>query len=297
MSLYLVLAVGLIAISFASILIKLCDAPAMVIASYRLGVSALFFAAVSGVKKGNPFTKFSGQPIFLALVSGFFLSLHFATWITSLKYTSVANSVVLVSTSPVFVAVGSVFFLKEKITRLQIFGIVLTLLGAGILSLNELALAHRSIVGNALALVGAVGAAGYFLVGRNLRSQFDTRTYVTAVYSTAAVLLLIVTLSMQLPLTGYDRKIYGLFVLIAVLPQIIGHTSFNWALKFVSATMISIITLGEPVGAVILAYFLLQEKITANQAIGGILILSGVALAIRGESLQKTKPIRESAWK
>jgi len=281
---YLVLLIGITAVSFASILIKLCDAPALVIASYRLTISSVFFLAVTGFKRVNPFPVFSRRDFLLAIASGLFLCLHFSTWITSLKYTSVANSVVLVSTNPIFVALGSFIFLKEKISRLQVTGILLTMLGTFILSSSRSGSAEHNALGSGLALMGAVGGAGYFLLGRHLRSRVDTLSYVSVVYSSTAVFLILITTSLNFSFLGYEPRIYGLFILIALVPQVIGHTSFNFALKYLSAIMVSVATLGEPIGASLLAFLLLGEKITAFQAIGGSLILIGVALAMRGES-------------
>jgi drug/metabolite transporter (DMT)-like permease len=284
MIVYVILLIGIIAVSFASILIKLCDAPAMIIASYRLGFASLFFITSAGVKKVNPFTSFARHDFYLALLSGLFLSLHFATWITSLKYTSVASSVVLVTTSPIFVALGSTIFLKEKLSKLLMLGIGITVLGATTLSFKDFGVGTNPLLGDLLALTGALGGAGYFLIGRQLRSRIDTLDYVTVVYSATAVFLVIITQMFDYSFFGYDAKIYLLFFLIAFIPQVIGHTSFNWALKYLSAATVAVITLGEPIGATILAYFILDEKITALQALGGILILAGVAVALKGET-------------
>lgn len=289
MSVYLVLLLGVIAVSFASVLIKLCDAPAMVIASYRLSLASLFFIGGAAVKKVNPVIAFNRRDLVFALLSGIFLCLHFATWITSLKYTSVASSVVLVSTAPVFVAIGSFIFLKEKISKLLFWGVMLTVVGATILSTQEFAAGTDTLFGNGLALAGALGGAGYFLVGRDLRARIDTLAYVTVVYSTSALLLILLTLLFREPLFNYDFRVYLLFFLIAFVPQVIGHTSFNWSLKHVKAATVAVVTLGEPIGATVLALLFLGEKVTAIQLIGGILILIGVAFALRGDHPQKSK--------
>lgn len=286
---YLVLLIGILAVSGASILIKLCDAPAMVIASYRLTLSALFFLGVSAAKKHNPIAAFERSDIRLALLSGLFLCLHFATWITSLKFTSVANSVMLVSTAPIFVALGSFLILKEKISSLVIAGIAIAVSGMVALSFNHSEVAENAGLGNLLALLGAVGGAGYFLIGRKLRARIDTLTYVSVVYSVTAIFLVVITFTLNLNFVGYEPKIYLLLLLIALAPQVIGHTSFNWALKYVSATMVALVTLGEPIGASVLAFFVLGEKITAFQVIGGSLILIGVGLALWSESTQRVK--------
>ncbi|HEX9652430.1 MAG TPA: DMT family transporter [bacterium] len=286
---YLVLLIAILAVSGAAILIKLCDAPAMVIASYRLALSSLFFLTVSGLKKQNPLVAFGRADLRLALISGLFLCLHFATWISSLKFTSVANSVLFVSTSPIFVAIGSFLLLREKISGVVMVGIAIAIAGMVALSFNEAGSAENAGFGNTLALLGAIGGAGYFLIGRKLRARVDTIAYVAVVYSTTALLLLTLTVALNLSLTGYEPQAYLLFLLIALLPQVVGHTSFNWALKHVSATMVALVTLGEPIGASILAFFVLGEKIAAFQVVGGSLILAGVGLAIWSESTQRMK--------
>lgn len=286
MAFYAVIFIGILSISLASILIKLCSAPAMVIASYRLGVASLFFVSTCLVKRTNPLAAFTRRDLLLAMGSGLFLSLHFAAWITSLKYTSVANSVVLMATMPIFVGLGSLLFLKERWTRHLSFGMVLTIAGAVTMSANKLGAGQSSAIGNALALCGAIAGAGYYLLGRDLRARVNTIEYVTVVYAITAVILILLTTSFRFNFTNYGLKVFVLFFLLALVPQVIGHTSFNWALRHVSAATVSVLTLGEPIGAPILAFFILGEKITAIQLIGGMLILIGVALALRGEFLK-----------
>ncbi len=281
--LYFILVAGIIAISFASILIKLCNAPAMVIASYRLLFAAVFFVGSCGFKKENPLQYFSKRDLKVALIAGLFLCIHFSAWISSLKYTSVASSVALVATAPMFVVVGSMTFLKEKPNKLLLLGIPMTLLGAVILSSKDWGNADQSLFGNFLAVIGAVGAAGYLLAGRDLRSRIPTQAYVTVVYSTTTVILVAITLLQKTPLLGYSPNIFLLFFLIAFVPQVIGHTSFNWLLKHFSAATVSILTLSEPVGASVLAYFILGENISPVQLIGGTFILAGVVISLRGE--------------
>ncbi|RMD89323.1 MAG: DMT family transporter [Calditrichaeota bacterium] len=284
---------GVLAISSASILIKLCDAPAMVIASYRLTFAALFFILTSAIQKINPLHNFKKVDLILAFGSGVFLSLHFAAWITSLKFTSVASSVILVSTSPIFVALGTIIFLKEKISRLLIYGIVLTFTGSIILSLEDFSQGRKIILGDSLALLGAIAVAGYYLIGRKLRHQISTQAYVTLVYSSSALILLLFTAAFRLNFLGYSKQVYLLLFLIAFIPQVIGHTSFNWSLKYVSAALVSIITLGEPIGATILAYIFLGESITQFKMLGGLLILSGVFIAIKGEMQTTLKEVMQ----
>ena len=187
---FFLLPLGLIAISLSSILIKLCHAPVFTIAAYRLTIASLFFVGIHKLKRRSILSPFSRRQLLLAVISGLFLTLHFATWIASLQYTSVASSVVLVQTSPIFVAVGSFLFLKEKISRLLLTGIVIAILGSSMVSMLDLSINEMSLRGDLLAVVGAVGAAGYLLLGRMLRSSIDTFTYAVVVYSVAAICLL-----------------------------------------------------------------------------------------------------------
>lgn len=287
---YLILPIGILAFSSSSILIKICDAPAMVIATYRLSFASLFFILAAGVRKINPLKEFNKRDLLLAGFSGMFLCLHFSAWIISLNYTSVASSVVLVSTSPIFVAIGSIIFLKEKPSKFLVWGILFTLIGAVIISFKESGAGRTSLQGNALALLGAVGISGYYLIGRFLRAKISTFSYVAVVYTITALILIIITSAMNHSLLNYERETYFLFFLIAFVPQVIGHTTLNWALKLFSATTVAMITLSEPIGASILAFLLLGEKVAATQMMGGILILAGLAIALRGEVSKNERP-------
>jgi len=282
--LYLIALAGIAAISSSSILIKLCHAPAMVIACYRMGLAAALFVGSSAARQHNPFKQFNLRDLGIALGSAVFLCLHFAAWITSLQYTSVASSVALVTMAPLFVAIGSALLLKEKPGRLLLAGIGITVVGALILSSNDFGRQDQSLWGNFLAILGAIGGAGYLLAGRELRKRVDTLAYVTVVYTMTAIMLIAITLLSNLSFTAYPPKVFLLFFLIAFLPQVIGHTSFNWLLKHLSAIIVSIFTLTEPVGASILAYFILGENIGWAQVIGGGFILTGVAISLRGDN-------------
>ena len=280
----LVLGVGLIAVSFASIFIKLCFAPALVIAAYRLTISSLFYLGFTRIKIGKIWNTFSRSQLKIIFISAVFLTIHFATWISSLKFTSVASSVVLVQSAPIFVACGSFIFLKERPSALMIAGILIALCGTIIISVYDYSQSSTSLTGNFLALGGAIGVAGYFLAGRKLRGEIDTFRYVSAVYSITAIMLLVLAFISGATLYGYNIKVYLLLFAIAIFPQIIGHTSLNWALKYFSATAISIAVLTEPIGASILAVFILGEQLTVVKIFWGIIILSGVLIALIAET-------------
>ncbi len=285
----LMLVIGVLAISSAAVLIKGCNAPALTIAFYRVGIGSLFYFSVTRFRKTPVLKKFTPFTLRLALLAGFSLALHFATWISSLDYTSVASSVVLVCTSPIWVAIGGFVFLRERLPRFIIVGIVMALSGSIIMSGGDVSYTPQSLKGNVLALAGAVCAAAYLLIGRRLRRDVDTFPYVTVVYATAALFTLLWLAFAGLPLTGFDPRTVLFLLAIAFLPQIIGHTSFNWALKYFSATAVAIVVLGEPVGASLLAWIFLGETITLMQFAGMILILAGVGITLYDEN-KKPKP-------
>jgi len=278
MVLFFLILIAIIAVSTASILIKLCDAPALIIAAYRMGLVSLLllpYASHKRIWKG-----WGRQDIPWLILSGLFLGFHFAFWIASLKYTSVASSVVLVTTQPIFVGLGAGLFLKEHLRRNPILGIVLSVLGSGLIGYGDLTVSKKALMGDGLALLGAFSASGYLLVGRKMRKDQDLISYVFPVYSTAGLVLVLLCLIFQEPFFGYSPSTYLLLFLLAVIPQLIGHTIFNWALKYLPATMVAITILGEPVGSTFLAYFILGEGLTTWKVLGGLLTLSGIFVAV-----------------
>jgi len=278
-SLFLLLPIGIIAVSTASIFIKLCDAPALIIATYRMVFASLMLIPYAFCKKtGSGWKK---KEMGWLPLSGVFLSLHFAFWIASLKYTSVASSVVLVTTHPIFVGIGAWFFLREPLGLHLISGIVLAVLGSGLIGYGDVAISKDALMGDGLALLGAITASGYFLVGRKMRRSQDLFSYILPVYSTAALVLIVFSLAFQETFLGYSPSTYFYLILLALVPQLIGHSTFNWALKYLPASMVAITILGEPVGSTILAYFILGEGLTPFKMMGGILILAGILIALR----------------
>ena len=281
-SLLFLIPIGVLAVSTASIFIKLCDAPALIIATYRMAFASLVLLPYALYKRTG--RTWGRKEIGWLILSGFFLSLHFAFWIASLKYTSVASSVVLVSTHPIFVGIGSRLFLKERMGFYLIFGIILSVLGSALISYGDMSLSEKALMGDGLALLGAIAASGYFLVGRKMRKSQDLFSYILPVYSTAALALIVFSLAFHESFFGYTRSTYLYLLLLALVPQLIGHTTFNWALKYLPASMVAITILGEPVGSVILAYFILGEGLTSWKVVGGVLILAGILIALRRKS-------------
>ena len=282
---YLVIATGIVAVSFASIFIRLAEAPSLVIAASRLTIASLILAPVAFVKARDELQSLTRGDLGLALLSGLFLGLHFATWISSLEYTSVASSVVFVSTSPLFVGLASHFLLQERVSRQMFAGIAVSVLGGMIIGYGDFGLAARELFGDLLALAGAVAISVYLLVGRKLRRHLSLLAYICLVYATAAAFLIVLCLATGHTFSGYPRQTYLLFVLLAVVPQIIGHSSYNWALKYLPTTFVGVATLGEPIGSTILAYLALNEIPTLAKISGGVLILAGIYVSSRAKSV------------
>ncbi len=275
--------IGVIATSTSSIFIRLANAPALVIAAYRLSLASLILAVPAWLQAGQELRTLTRRDLRLACFSGVFLALHFATWIASLDYTTVASSVVLVDTNPIFVALMSHLLLRERVSQSTVLGIAVTVAGGFIIGYGDLALGGQQLLGDLLALTGAVMSAAYFLIGRSLRPKLSLLAYVFVTYTTAAVVLVATGLVARLPFTGYSPHTYLMFLLLAIVPQIIGHSSYNWALRYLSATLVAVMILGEPISATILAAVILKEIPTAAKIIGGLLILTGIYITSRAE--------------
>jgi drug/metabolite transporter (DMT)-like permease len=215
------------------------------------------------------------------LLSGLFLSLHFAFWIASLKYTSVASSVVLVTTHPIFVGIGGWIFLKEQMGMKLVLGIALSVLGSGLISYGDMVWSKEALMGDGFALLGAIAASGYLLVGRKMRKDQDLLSYIFPVYSTTGLILILLSLIFHESFFGYSLPTYFFLFLLALIPQLIGHTTFNWALKYLPASLVAITILGEPIGSTILAYFILGERLTILKVFGGFLILTGILITLK----------------
>jgi len=288
---------GILAVSTASILIKFAQesAPSLVIAAYRLTIASLVLAPVAVGRKRGELRGLSGPDLRLALLSGTFLALHFASWISSLEFTSVASSVVLVTTTPLWVALLSPLVLHERISRAIIVGMVLALAGGILVGVSDSCswnggiscpslgdfVRGEAFLGNFLALFGAWMAAGYILVGRRLRVHMSLIAYIFIVYGMAAVVEIVIMLGAGLPAFGYPAQVYVLMILLALVPQLIGHSTFNWALGYLPASFVSIALLGEPIGSIILAYVILDQAPGALNLIGCALILAGIFIASR----------------
>ncbi len=219
----------------------------------------------------------------LASASGLALALHFTLWFTSLRHTSVASSVLLVSTHPVFVAIGAAVVLRERVGRLIAVGIAVVLLGCAVIGLADLRLGAQTVIGDLLAVGGGACFAAYVLIGRSLQRTVSFVDYVAVSYGVAAVAVLVAALALRQPLFGFRPASYGYLALLALVPQLIGHSTFNWALRHLSASKVSALVLGEPVGAAILAYAVFGEVPSWQVVLGAVTILFGIYVSQRSE--------------
>jgi drug/metabolite transporter (DMT)-like permease len=297
---------GIMAVSTASIFIRFAQvqAPSLVIAAGRLSIATLLLSPFVISKSWHEIKAIPKRTFGFLVLAGLFLGLHFATWITSLEYTSVASSVVLVATAPLWVALLSPLFLKEKINSAVFVGLIISLVGSIIVGINSAChftgghlacisvgslFEGKVIIGNLLALAGALFASGYLMAGRRVRSTLSLLTYTFLVYGIAAVVLIILVAVSGTPVVAYSTPTWIWIVLLAVVPQLIGHSTFNYFLKTLSAAFVSIALLGEPIGTIILAYLFLHESPSFLEVGGGLLILVGIFIASKGNNKKQPK--------
>ena len=285
------LVIGVLAVSTASTFIRLAQTsiPSLAVAAWRLTIASLLLAPLAVTRCRAEWRALSRRQWRWAIASGVILALHFYSWITSLAMTSVAASVVLVTTAPLFVGVISHFVLDERLTLPMIVGLAVALVGSIIIGVGDLSGGGHQLAGDGLALIGAVAAALYMLIGRSLRARLSLLGYIFPVYGTAALTLMALALLSGAPLTGYPSRMWLWLALMALIPQIVGHSSLNWALGHLPATYVSLSVLLEPVGSTLLAWLILTEPPTWAAVIGGALILAGVVIATLRKRPAKSK--------
>jgi drug/metabolite transporter (DMT)-like permease len=286
------LGVGVAAVSFSAIFIKWSNAPAGVLGMYRLVITVLLLTPwVWRIRK--EFTRFRLREWLLLFGSGLFLGLHFLGWMGSLSYTSVASSVILLNLTPIFVMIGAYLCFKEKLRWQAVAGIIIALTGTAMIAGTDIELGPAALWGDFLSIVGAVTMAVHMLIGQELRVHISFLIYSYIVFLVAAVVLGIFNVLSGVPLFDYPAKEWGLFLLLAIVPTVFGHLLFNWLLRYVKAITIQVAILGEPVGAIVLAYFLLGETVTFIQGMGGLLAICGIFWFIRMQNKAPEKELRE----
>ena len=287
---YAVLALGVLVVSSSSILVRYAQSdglPSLSIAALRLTLAALILTPLALTRASAEILALSRRDLLLGLTAGGLLAVHFVSWISSLAYTSVASSTALVTTNPIWIALASVLLFRERISTGLVAAIAIAVAGSALIFFADAdgtgGLQPNPPLGNALALLGALSVSGYLLLGRILRRRLTLLAYVWLIYSTCALLLLVVALIADAPLTGFSPMGWALLLALALGPQLIGHTAFNWALNHVSTSFIALTILGEPIGSALLALLLFGETFSVMQSCGFIALLLGIYLAARNE--------------
>ena len=289
-----VLIVGVVAISWAAPLIRLAaPAPALTIAALRLAFAAPPMAVLAVARRDGDLRGLGARDGALLLLSAAALAAHFAFWVVAVQRTSILASVVLVTMQPLFVAIGAWLFLRERPTRAVATGIALGVVGAALLvgpGAVDAGTRAGAFGGNVFALAGGVMSSVYLVIGRGARRRLSTATYGAVVYGIAAVLLVGLALGTGTPLGGQPGTAYVFIVLLALVPQLIGHNALNWALGSLPAAVVAVAILGEPVGAALIAALLLDERPTLLEGVGGAVVLAGVYVVLRGARSQRDPP-------
>jgi drug/metabolite transporter (DMT)-like permease len=277
------LVVGVTAVSFSAVLVREADAPSIAVAFYRCAMASVVLVPLGLVRHRAEYRRLTPSQWRLALASGVVLAAHFATWISSLSFTTVAASAVLVQTLPLWVAAFG-RFVGERPSRRALTGMGVAIVGTAIIAGGGFHGGSRALFGDLLAVAGAIFAAIYVLLGRSLRQQLSLVTYSSIVYAAAAVVLGAVMMASGTAFVGYPSKTWLMFVLITIGPQFLGHTTFNYLLGHLRASIVAVALLAEPVGATVLAWVILSEAPGVATLLGGAVVLVGVYMAIAAET-------------
>ncbi len=296
------LLVGVLAASSSSILVRYAQhegVASLAIAAWRMILASLVLLPLALATRRRELRGVGPRLALTAVLAGTFLAAHFVTWITSLEYTSVASSAALVTTNPIWVGLATVFIFREHLARLTIVGIAISLLGCLMIVLVDLdpalapamadaatvagAPSRQPVLGNGLALLGALGVSAYLLTGRSLAWRLSLLAYVTLVYGAAAGVLVVTAVIAGVELWGYSSVGWWSLAGLALGPQLVGHTAFNWSLRRLSPTFVALSILGEPVGSAILASFLFAEIPSSLQLAAFATLLAGIGVAALGE--------------
>ena len=286
---YVALAIGVVSISTSAIMVKFSSAPSGVMAFYRLFFSVLLMSPVFLLKYVSELRLITKRDWLFTGISGVFLSFHFILWFESLQYTSVASSTVLVTLQPLFAFVGTYFFFKETLSRKAILSGVLAVLGSVIISWGDFKISGTALFGDMLALSACALITAYLLFGQTVRKRLSLITYTFVVYSISTITLLVYVVIKGEAFVGYASSEWVYFFLLALIPNLLGHSFINWAIKWLSTSTISMGILFEPVGATILAFYFLEESVILTQIIGGTIVIFGITLFILDDRKFKLK--------
>lgn len=280
---YIPILIGVISVSLSAIFVKLANAEAGIIAFYRMLFSVLIMAPLFFLKYTKEIQQLSRRDWLFSSIAGIFLAFHFILWFESLNYTSVASSTVLVTLQPLFAFVGTYFFFKEKITMKTIFAGAIAIIGSVLISWGDFKLSGTAFYGDMLALIACVLVTAYFLFGQDVRKRLSLVTYTMLVYVVSTITLFIYVLIKGESFGPYPLMDWVWFILLAIVPNLFGHTLFNWSIKYVSTNVVSVAILFEPIGAALLALLIFKEYLIVTQLIGGLIVIMGILLFVIDE--------------
>lgn len=286
---YAALAIGVVSVSTSAILVKFSAAPSGVIAFYRLFFSVLLMLPLVLFKYGPELKRIGRRDWLYSAIAGIFLAFHFILWFESLRFTSVASSTVLVTLQPLFAFAGTYLFFKERFTVKAILSGVIAIGGSVLISWGDFRISGTALFGDLLALAACALVTAYLMFGQTVRKRLSLITYTFTVYSISAMTLLVYVIAAGESLGPYPASDWVCFILLALVPTLLGHTLFNWSLKWLSTSTISMAILFEPVGAAVLAYFLLGEFVAWYQAAGGMIVIGGIMLFLADGRIMKRK--------
>ncbi|WP_338044851.1 DMT family transporter [Paenibacillus lignilyticus] len=282
------LIVGMLAISFAPIFVRYSNAPVSVQGMYRMLFTFILMLPF-GVKQLPGIKAISRKDWLLLLAAGFFLALHFLLWMASLTYTSIASSTILLALEPVFVMVGAFLLFKDKPRKFAVIGMIVALIGAISIGSGDITLSQRAFFGDSLSFFGALAVAVNMLIAKQILKRVSSFLYSFIVFGVTTVCFAIYNVATSTPMSGYADREWIVFLLLAIVPTVFGHMIFNWLLKYVKPTTISMSVLAEPVGASLLGMLLFREMVTGFQLIGGAFVIAGLILYMRAE--KQTHPV------
>lgn len=277
---YIPIMIGVFSVALSAIFVKMTSADSGVTAFYRMLFSVLIMSPVFFLKYTHEIKKLSKRDWTFASIAGVFLSFHFILWFESLNYTSVASSTVLVTLQPLFAFAGTYFFFKEKVSIKTLIAGAIAIAGSVLIGYGDFKVSGSALYGDLLALIACALITAYLLFGQDVRKRLSLVTYTFVVYSVSTITLFFYILFKGESFGPYPTSEWMWFLLLAIIPNLLGHTLFNWALKWVSTNVISIAILFEPIGAAILAYFILGEYLSVSQIVGGSVVLAGITLFV-----------------
>ncbi|MED3562984.1 DMT family transporter [Bacillus xiapuensis] len=276
---------SIIAISFSAIFVKWSHAPATILSMYRMALACILLAPFAW-REREEFKKIAKKDWYFLIFSGLFLALHYALWFGSLKLTTVASSTIILALQPIIAMIGGFFLFKERTTTSRILMMGIAVIGAMMVGWGDFGLSKKAITGDFLSFLCVIAVVMYLLIGQRIVKKISHWIYSFSVFGIAAIFLAIYNIAAGIPLGGYNAREWGIFVLLATIPNL-ANVIFNWLLNYVNATTISMSILGEPVGATALSVLLLGERLAGWQIFGGVLVLAGVFCFLIQQQKQK----------